>query len=794
MHSPELERGLSGALRLQEHLVLGRSQGRLILRSPEQELILSDQLRYLPRLGRDELVDGQLRWKIECGEREAICELIARHRLALPAEEGSNNIPEHCFSYQSYPWWAQWLHSWLHDGELLLTTLRTGERKEIRSAYEERESVEPLLVWTSARCELVSMGRLGDFEAQPLSVDLAKASAFILDGEHELSAARRYRETLRGFAALQAGPQSYWKLGVVLKVAAAEGQGVARALSEQVGYRDDPLLHWCRPLWSASLEPGLADLPDLPDPVRLLDLWDMVRGTQTLALTPPEAIEPQNLEAFLATLCLQALRAHRAFSQPWPAGAWFAQMAQHWPAARQSELVAMFDQLSELLPSPARGDSLESCAAAQCVLTVLYQKANARERASACMQRLLDELPAVNELELFWGEEGEHSPLRHLMDILSARQLGIWPIGAKARASILALRAELHPISEKALAQWLASPELDESLRLRVRALHEELLRIRSNASVSTAQLPGKIHNSLSTQQIDTQLSHPAARSSHAASFQALLAKIEPPDHLSLKKYCDPGKEALLRSELHLAADLFGKDAPDLFLSRGEHSIGMQVHQGEPSFLLVGGEHRDPQNPAFLTVPELRFALGAELAHLYLGHSRVTSQQVWSGALDKGKATLDVLSGLVPLLGSFPWGQRLGRWTGFLDNKLLSGSVRKLREYFGQEQGDVPELTLDRSVGLIAAHRMMQLSADRAGLLLSGSFEASILAMWKLRPQSLSHLEGLRSEGLAETLQRMNEGGVDAWRALSCRAGALAVFYWSEEYRKLRRWVWGTKA
>lgn len=791
MTSPELERGLSAAIRLQEDLVLGRSQGRLILRSPEQELILSDQIRYLPRLGRDELVDGRLRWKIECGEREAICELIARHRLGLSDTKGQNRIPEHCFAYQAYPWWAQWLSLRMSPGEQLLAILRSGERREIPSAYEEHESVEPLLLWTSERCELVSMGRLGDFELQPLSVDLGSSSAFVLDTGQEFSVARRYREALREFATLRAGPRVYWSLGVVLKLRAAEGQSAARALVEHPGYREDPLLQWCSPLWSLPSEGGAINLPELPESAKLLEIWELLSDGGEVALSPPHTIEAQHLDGFLASLSLENLSAQRCFSQPWPAGGWFAQLAQHWPAARRDELVSMLDQLAKRMPSPARSDSLEASLAAQCVMALLFQEAKALERASACMQQLLDALPAVNELELFWGEEDEHAPLRHLLDLLSARQLSVWPIGAKARAPILALRAELHPLSDEALAQWLVSPELDEALRRRLGALHEQLLSIYRTPSSVSATIPNKISNSLSSHQIDTQLSHPAARASRTASFQALLAKIEPPDLLSLKKYCDPGNEALLRTELQLAADVFGEQAPDLFLSRGEHSIGMQVHEGEPSFLLVGGEHRDPGSPAFLTVPELRFALGAELAHLYLGHSRVTSQQVWSGAFDKGKATLDVLSGLVPLLGSFPWGQRLGRWTGVLDNKLLSGSVRKLREYFGQEEADAPELTLDRSVGLIAAHRMMQLSADRAGLLLSGSFEASILSMWKLRPQSLNYLESLRSEGLSQTLHRMKVGGVDAWRALSCRAGALAVFYWSEEYRNLRRWVWG---
>lgn len=148
--SKELLEGLSGAVPIQESLILGQVQGRLILRSPDEELHLSDQLAYIPRMGSDLLQDGKLSWKVRSNERDAICELIARHKLGLFDEQASRT-EAHLYLELPSPWYLAWLESLCGQGEELLCSLRTGEKRELESAYDGKESVEVLVVWTDRR-------------------------------------------------------------------------------------------------------------------------------------------------------------------------------------------------------------------------------------------------------------------------------------------------------------------------------------------------------------------------------------------------------------------------------------------------------------------------------------------------------------------------------------------------------------------------------------------------------------------------------------------------------------------
>ena len=86
---------------------------------------------------------------------------------------------------------------------------------------------------------------------------------------------------------------------------------------------------------------------------------------------------------------------------------------------------------------------------------------------------------------------------------------------------------------------------------------------------------------------------------------------------------------------------------------------------------------------------------------------------------------------------------------------------------------------------LITAHRVMQLTADRAGLLVSADLQASIRAILLLRSDHRVLLDRSLREGLISVLSERNASGEMAHQALAVRIAALFSFYLSSEYARL---------
>lgn len=794
MPESQLDASLSGAIYVQEALVLGQAKGRLVLKSPSQELLLSDQLRYIPRIGSDELHDGKLRWKLERGERAAICELIARHRLGLKVSSNATPpLEAHLFLESPYAWWLEWLAAQCQPEETPLCALKTGEKRDLESQYEERESMPEYLVWTTHRVFLAYAGRLGDVSMvelkAPLRVESKMRGDDLVCGQERYPLGAKYSSGIGRMVELMQRPACLWRVGLMVMILGAQGETSARLAAASAEHRGDPALSIVAPLWKAKAPPADRNAAAWE---HLDALWELILEHAKREQEPPAEVTMPEVESWLDALSVEGLAADTCFEQSWPMGRLLAHLVGGVPDAGRDALLKILDSLC---PPHEEGKDLEFVEqhlARNCVLAELFARCGDNGRAHTSLMQLISALPSPADLELLMGEEEVQAPLRHLLDLLVHRALGIWPQGAAQRNSLLEIRASLVPLSLSRVDEWLAACDAEERTTPRVQRVRDQLQALGQDAPASEPP-SGRVRR-LNDSQIESRLVHPAARTSRSGALQAMLAKLETPDHSALKQYCDPGKEGVLAKEVERVAALFDKEPVDVFISHGDRRYGVMAYEGEPSFVLVGGEHRRPESAAHLGPAQLRFVLGAELAHLYLGHARVTSQEVLSGAWDKGKATFEVLTSLVPFLSAFPWGKRLGKWTGYFDNKLVSRSAQRIRDYFGGASGDSAQnFTLDRSVGLIAAHRMMQLTADRAGLLLCDNLGEAILGMWKLRPQSVEYVGMLRDKGVQETIQAMADAEIEAWRTLSTRAAALTAFAWSEEFEALRDKVWSTR-
>jgi hypothetical protein len=285
-------------------------------------------------------------------------------------------------------------------------------------------------------------------------------------------------------------------------------------------------------------------------------------------------------------------------------------------------------------------------------------------------------------------------------------------------------------------------------------------------------------------------LRHPAARVDGVLGrLQGALAKVAVPDCSVLKSYCaraNLAREQALAAAVTDAAVLLGIGAIEVFVSRGDKSVGLRAYEGTTPFMLIGGEHLDRESDAYLAPDALRHAVAAELAHLRFAHSRVTNDDVWAGTLDLGLTGLGVLVAAAPLLKHFQAPAK------HLLDKLGAPALARWRKKLSDEQGS-------RALGsenseLIAAHRVMQLTADRAGLIACGDPRAAIEAMFRVHPSHLSQWPLVVRRGLRASLIRETRAEDERDRIrledLAVRVAALLSFYLSDDYPRLYTAAW----
>ncbi|MEB2311332.1 MAG: hypothetical protein OZ921_07835 [Sorangiineae bacterium] len=286
-------------------------------------------------------------------------------------------------------------------------------------------------------------------------------------------------------------------------------------------------------------------------------------------------------------------------------------------------------------------------------------------------------------------------------------------------------------------------------------------------------------------------LEHPLVREGGAllGRLQALLAEVPRPDTSAIRDYCEQlsvERHGDFARVLADAALMLGVPRLEAYVSRGDKSVGLRAYDGDPPFVLVGGRHLEPGELA-MTPRELAFAIGAEAAHLRFGHSRATSSEVWAGAVEKARQGLDVALGIMPAWKGVKLAQRArgvmtalrgapaGRsLAGALAPKLAPRAATLRQELLGPINEE-----------LVAAHRVMQLTADRAGLVLCGELGAAVRAMLLVRRDH--HAELVRAErvGIAPVLARRSPGGAIALQDLAIRVAALVAFYLSDDFARL---------
>jgi hypothetical protein len=397
----------------------------------------------------------------------------------------------------------------------------------------------------------------------------------------------------------------------------------------------------------------------------------------------------------------------------------------------------------------------------------------------------LDDLLPPDDADLTKGAGGKALRIRIRELIAQSRET--------TDLDTLAELAQLQPLMQARVTALADAAE--GTLRLRAESV-AQLLKPAGLIGDSKARENVRRDSPLSEHELSHFLSHPLAReeSPFTSKLQALLASVPTPDHGVLKDYCERLETAgnsAAEGALGDAAVVLGVSRVSAYVSRGSKSIGVRAYEDDLPFVLIGGQHLE-EGPYRMTASELRFALGAELAHLRLGHTPVTSSEVWAGALNKTREGVDFAFAFIPFLKGYKLAGRMSQVLSHVPapavRQLLAG-VEKMRARLDKSKqlvGDPAEAALSRiNEELITAHRVMQLTADRAGLLVSADLQASIRAMLLLRSDHRVLLDRSLKAGLISVLSERNASGEMAHQALAVRIAALFSFYLSSEYARL---------
>lgn len=409
-------------------------------------------------------------------------------------------------------------------------------------------------------------------------------------------------------------------------------------------------------------------------------------------------------------------------------------------------------------------------------------------RLSKLPDETLADLLPPRDSDLTKGEAGQLIRVKILSLLAEAKK--------DANQSILKELAVLQPLDPRRLRPLADSD--NAALRRRV----ETPLRLIAPGGLSLTETGDDygatpIESALPPEKIEGRLRHPAAREGSVVnSFQNLIATKKVPDHSALKAYAKRitlEKHPEIASAISEGCFMLGMNAVDAFISYGEMGFGVRSYDGSPPFILIGGDHLEGDDALALTPMELRFIIGVELAHLRFKHERITSREVWEGVFDK---TVTIME-FVPIVGTYigkigklgeiaiqagDLAKKIGNVKQYLDHvQKIASSARKI---YTKKDTEKEEKSEEKE--LLSAFRVMQLSADRAGLLLSGDLKSSVRAMFithKKLFRELSHAEEL---GLDRFLSRTDEKGEMMFQEPAIRIAALFSFYLSDDYIQLR--------
>lgn len=699
---------------------------------PERRrLVDPNALRYRSGRLRDTLELEAERYELPRGSGGAVRALLLRARLgqAEPrAEEGALGARDACEDAV--------VGRWLHEDEALLVWARTARTLRVPSPLEDLESeCDATLVVTTHRAALLAIGPLGDVVWKPLegraSIESSIGRSALRVGEELVACPLGRADSFALAARLLAEDALGRRRELALGLRRAKPELAARLLGEAAAAGDA-----CSAALQA-LESGSDDA--------LADAVAKLLGEHPTPETWLSLVERWGIAADARLRLVRALGVHED---------------------ARSAALALLESLrvaSARKPDEAVRADLE--------LAPLFVQLDAQSRGSELLRAHLEALPPPIVLDLVppLPPKDEPRALRLRVELLEALD-GLEP---HRRDELRRELLQLHPFDARRASLAFERPSLAERVA-RVQRM------LAPGAMSAPRELPATASRPLGAAQLQGRLRHPLARDRTVSDrLQSFIAESDAPDAAAIRSHAErlgagPAEDALVSACIAL-----GAAGVEAFVSKGNKPYGLRIYPGKPPLLLIGKEHL--AGGAYELGPtELAFAIGAEVAHLVFGHARVSEGELYAGALETGRATLSLLITVLPIAERFAhWGSKLGaaEKIGEALGKLSFPGKKKRAE--GDQVGPSNE-------ELVAAHRLMQLSADRAGLVLSGDLVGAVRAMILTTPSARAELRIVDQLGAGVALERRDAQGALLHPMLALRVAALVAFYVDDDYEALR--------
>lgn len=743
-------------------------RGLYLVRSENNESsavvdLLREPFRYeLGRL-RDTLIWGEHRYTVAARKVGTARDLLAeaRARCGTVGQPLLVRVGRHVARLSGPLVW--WLTRTLARDELLLGVLETGDEVQVPSVSGAVITLAPLWVVTDRRALRVALTRLGD----EWSDELPPGAPFV-ENSGDVVALRSGTTTWRSTRAnkhlflelssvLSHEPAArrlkIARLNWVFRGSEIEPVSFARYVIERSARTGDALAAIASYLVAAELgeaRAARADLSACPSELRRNDapadtvarLWDQWGFGRAAGYE-----------------LVRSLRELGTASEPWASELHLRLYARRSPSNSEQRAFAEDLDLAEHLN--AAGRLVEARA-------LVHPR---REQSRSVPEQLADSGPSpLWELSIRANE--------------LARDLAE---DEGPRIAACAELARLDPLSRERLEALVSVAR--GTLHERASATLELLLpgglsRSRDDAGAST--------RALSKEDLQTRLPHPLTRTQSAllGQLQALVAVVPEPDLAVIREFVEQVSEARhpeVALALATAARAFGFSTVPSYVSRGSKSLGLRCYGTQSPFVLIGVRHLEPGDEYALSPRELRFAFASELSHVALGHARVTADEVWAGALSRTRQGLELLGTVLPALKGVSVADRVQRYVQRVPPHLAKQVLDAAGELAAKqklERAERETLVLSRfNEELVTAHRIMQLTADRAGLLLADDLASALRAILLLRPDYRNLLERATGEGLLPALLKPGdkEQGPEH-RDLVRRVRALISFYLSPDY------------
>jgi len=426
-------------------------------------------------------------------------------------------------------------------------------------------------------------------------------------------------------------------------------------------------------------------------------------------------------------------------------------------------------------------------------------KCNEKKEAISILEKRLAELPDESLLDLLPSKNTDLTGKSSGQALkISVLELLANAHDKEKSASTLLQLTMLQPLSIKRIEKLVEVSTSELQIRTK---LIQQLLEPETISKNEKIYIDEK-YNTLEFKNIENRLQHPAARK--GGSFSALqtwLATVKIPDFSMIKSYSEPLNTKNYPEINNIVTDIkvaFNLEGLETFISRGDKSVGITSFEATIPFLIIGGEHLNPESQYYLTLSEIKFAIGLELAHLYFKHSRITSTDVWRGTMEKSIFVVDALLSVLPVVGilgkSFGYFEKLKSFASLLQKSekltnitsksqiVLNSTNQAVNVYKNVIKKD----NIEKEQEFLAISRLMQLTADRAGLLFCGDIKSALRAIFLTAKKNAVELPTIERYGLEKFILKQDSEENFVNQEISLRIANLFSFYLSDDYIVLR--------